>query len=175
MISKDQIFAENSKELDKDSDSYETFGMIDNTPLKRAKEMYSNCIEKAKVKHSSSTSRTTGLDKSDYSIASSMPPRVPSVGSPSIPEAECLIMEVDLLSKKAKVISPNPVRLKLVWLKESEIDFKDLCIEGGTEKKKSKDTFYERMFKIDTKTKGKSIMQLLLQKKYKICLNISYY
>lgn len=130
MIPKSQIFSQDSFTAPSPSSA----DIIDNTPLKRAKEMYSQCIERAKNKHGS-TSRSSSISK--------LPPQVP--------EAECMKLQVDLLTQKAELVSPKPVRIKLVWLKE---DYEDLTIEGGTEKKK-KGTFYERMFKIDTKMKGK--------------------
>ena len=55
--------------------------------------------------------------------------------------------------KSGFIISPKPVRIKLIWLKDDNKE--EVAIEGGTEKKKTKNTFYERMFKIDTRMKGK--------------------
>lgn len=61
-------------------------------------------------------------------------------------------VHIDLHDQRADLISPKPLRIKLQWLKEDQ-KVPNL-LEGGTEKKKSKPTFYERMFKIDTKMKG---------------------
>ena len=141
------LFNENNKE----GESNKQFEIIENTPLKRAKEMYQHCIQKAKLKHSTSSSRAGLGNTSDTSMTVNSsqiaPPNLPRSDSAS--ESECTRINIDLCDQMSQLISPKPLRIKLVWMK---VDSNPM-IEGGTEKK-SKPVFYERMFKIDTKVKG---------------------
>jgi hypothetical protein len=127
MIPKEQIFSDS--EMDRSKEEIASFGIVDNTPLKRAKEMYSNCIEKARVKHSSSTSRSLAMDRSDFTAAT-MPniSPLPPV-STSVSEEDCMKVQIDLLSKRADLISPKPVRVKLIWLKDDNDKNGDLYSE----------------------------------------------
>jgi len=54
-------------------------------------------------------------------------------------------IQIDLLGKRADLISPKPVRVKLIWLKDDK------------NSKGKQNTYYERMFKIDTRMKGNNI------------------
>ena len=78
-------------------------------------------------------------------------------------------LQIDLLKRKANLISPKPVRIKLIWLKDNIQQEK--LLEGGTEKKKTKNTFYERMFKIDTRMKGKLTLKIFLIKYFPIFMS----
>ena len=55
--------------------------------------------------------------------------------SSSIPESDCMKVQIDLLSQRADLISPKPVRVKLIWLKD---DHNDKNSELYSEKKRIK-------------------------------------
>lgn len=87
-------------------------------------------------------------------MSSRLPPSIPntthtSTSSSQIPESECMKIQVDLMEQRAHLVSPKPVRIKLIWLKDGS----DQGIDGKVDRAK-KNTFYERMFKIDTRIKG---------------------
>jgi hypothetical protein len=125
MIPKEQIFSDS--EMDRSKEEIASFGIVDNTPLKRAKEMYSTCIEKARVKHSSSTSRSLAMDRSDFT-ATTMP-NISPLPPVSTSEEDCMKVQIDLLSKRADLISPKPVRVKLIWLKDDNDKKSDMYSE----------------------------------------------
>jgi ArsR family metal-binding transcriptional regulator len=101
MIPKNQIFQESESESESKNEDSGNIGLAENTPLKRAKQMYEQCIKKAKMKHSSSTSRSSALDRSDMSWATPSYLGLPPSASGSVPESECMKVQVDLLSRKA--------------------------------------------------------------------------
>lgn len=84
------IYRDDENELGRRAVTPDDMHIVDNTPLKRAKEMYQHCIQKARSKHSSSTSRSSALNRSDMSFNTqtypSLPPSLPTSGS--VPESE---------------------------------------------------------------------------------------
>ena len=57
-----------NEENSKDDEPGRPLEIIENTPLKRAKEMYQHCIQKAKQKHSASSSRAGIANTNDLSM-----------------------------------------------------------------------------------------------------------
>ncbi|CAI2384293.1 unnamed protein product [Moneuplotes crassus] len=121
----------------------------DNTPLKRAKEMYAQCIEKARSAslNKQSSSNSNGLNSSSLSLSRKASSRQ---DASNVPEAECMKIHLDLLGKRADLVSPKPVRVKLIY----KIDNPDELGKLGDGRKKGQ--FYERMFKIDTRMKDRA-------------------
>lgn len=77
-------------------------GIIENSPYKRAKEMHNST-------HRGSRSN---LDTSGISgVSSKLPPGLPTGNS--VPESECMKIQVDLIEQRAHLVSPKPVRIKL--------------------------------------------------------------
>ena len=50
-----------------------------------------------------------------------LPPTIPTTNSSSVatPESECMKVQIDLMEKRAHLVSPKPVRIKLIWLKNT--------------------------------------------------------
>lgn len=71
-------------------------------------------------------------------------------------------INIDLLAHSAHILSPRPVRVKLVWL----MDDNDHKAEPTTEKKKGKSVLYERTFKIDTSIREQSSQDPKAKGKY---------
>ena len=91
-------------DIQRDLDLPEGLDIIENTPLKRAKEMYQHWIQKAKIKHSSSSSKGVAMSKSDISPSTSSR----SLVSNNLPKADstsdndCTRIQIDLWDNKAQ-------------------------------------------------------------------------